>query len=311
MISYQPNHPNTIIIGAQKAGTTSLYDWLGQHPAVFAPAAGKDLHYFLFEDYFRDNPNYLNKIYQDHTGQKVVLHAGVNYMLYTKALDQIQSFNPQTKVIVVLRDPAKRAVSAHGFMHKLGLEKEKDFDKLIKQELTDPPTQEQSPREQHQYIRHSLYYDQLLDVYKHFPKEQVYICFYEDMVKDKTAFVASIFDFLSIDSKQPISFTRKNETGAVKYNWFNKILYGKSKYRSFIRKNIIDNLMSPSALTKIRHKLRDWNTTGSQQKKEPAAVNHVETLIPVFEKDVHALAKDFSPKVIQLWPSYFKDSKPS
>ena len=48
---------NTFLIGAQKAGTTSLYDWIGQHPEVHAPDAIKDYHYFTNESYFKKGVN--------------------------------------------------------------------------------------------------------------------------------------------------------------------------------------------------------------------------------------------------------------
>ena len=46
------NGINTFLIGAQKAGTTSLYDWLSQHPEVSAPSAIKDYHFFTNEKLF-------------------------------------------------------------------------------------------------------------------------------------------------------------------------------------------------------------------------------------------------------------------
>jgi len=73
---------NTVIIGIQKAGTTSFYDWLGQHPDIYAPVKAKDFHFFSNDKHFNKGINNLTDKYKDYKNEKIILHSGVNYSYF-------------------------------------------------------------------------------------------------------------------------------------------------------------------------------------------------------------------------------------
>lgn len=107
---FPKNAPSFMIIGAQKSGTTSLHYYLEQHPNL-SGGVTKEIGYFHRDMYFgKSYDSYLqdfcgprSKFYFEST-QEYLIHPGVAENIYEKL--------PDVKLIVVLRDPVKRAYSA-------------------------------------------------------------------------------------------------------------------------------------------------------------------------------------------------------
>src|SRR5436190_11319241 len=101
--------PNTFLIGVQKAGTTTLNDWLCQHPQVYGYASLKDIPLFVkFPSREQLNKRLLLET-PAYSGQQVVLHSAVNYIYYPSLLQKIASESPQAKLLLILRNPVDRA----------------------------------------------------------------------------------------------------------------------------------------------------------------------------------------------------------
>ena len=111
--------PDFIIIGAQKSGTTSLYDLISKHPGVMPPRH-KELHYFSTSKYgwgtrwYRLNfPTKLEKrILKKKLHHQVITgEATPNYILHPNTKKRIKNLIPKAKIIVILRNPVDRAYS--------------------------------------------------------------------------------------------------------------------------------------------------------------------------------------------------------
>ena len=102
--------PSFLIIGVQKGGTTALNEYLGQHPNLIAPEE-KELHFFDTQNQisFKD---YRKKFPVHFFSNKMSFESTPRYIYYPTAAKRIYEFNPKMKLIVLLRDPAKRAFSA-------------------------------------------------------------------------------------------------------------------------------------------------------------------------------------------------------
>jgi hypothetical protein len=104
--------PDFIIIGAQKAGTTSFYEYLKAHPD-FRPASVKEVHYFdlnytrpveWYNSHFAFNWLHRNAF----TGE-----ASPYYIFHPAVAQRVHAYNPEIKLIALLRDPVKRAYSQY------------------------------------------------------------------------------------------------------------------------------------------------------------------------------------------------------
>ncbi|RSK41511.1 sulfotransferase family protein [Mangrovimonas spongiae] len=278
--------PNTFIIGAQKSATTSVYNWISQHPSVCGPSALKDYPFFLKEEFFDKGIESLQEEYntQGFNNQKIVLQGNVQYIFDVKAIKKIYDFNPKAKLICVLREPSERALSAYKYFKKLNIEK-LTFKEALNRE-------EERSRNSLQayfdftYKAHGMYAQQLKAIFNIFPKNQLLVLLYDDVKSSPESVMDEIFDFLELSDKHPITYTTLNATGEVRYKFFQNLFFNKSKARKFIVDNLIDPFFPLHKRTKIRWAFNEWNT-----KK-------------VNSKDVHAA--DYTEEIMKL-KVYFKN----
>jgi len=136
--------PNFIIVGFPKCGTTSLYEYLVQHPSIL-PAFQKEIFFFIWHAkkgmlWYRANfPTVITKFIQKLRKRKFVTgEATPSYLLYPKVARQIHNMNPNTKLIVLMRNPTDKAFSNFNHLVREGLAKnigqaiKADLDRKIK-----------------------------------------------------------------------------------------------------------------------------------------------------------------------------------
>lgn len=117
--------PNLFILGVQKCGTTTLAEILASHPEVFVPSV-KETYFFCDESKFARGVDwYLNEFYaaKKATQAEFFTDATPFYLASPEALQRIAAFSsPDTRFIVILRDPVKRAYSAYWYQKRLDTE---------------------------------------------------------------------------------------------------------------------------------------------------------------------------------------------
>lgn len=292
---------NLIIAGVQKAGTSSLYDWMSQHPEIHGPIDGKDFHFFSREEFYNKGYEFLHTRYEDRKHYPIVMHAGVNYMLYENALLRIKQYNADAKLIIVLRNPIDRAVSAFNFMKQLGIE-QGTFSRALAKEQAGKLT---SPIEINNlsYLEHGLYAKQLHNIYKYFPAKQVKILIYEDFINSKTIFIKEIFEWLSISSKFVPSYTRINTTGIPKYKWINRFLYKDNTAKKLIKKVLfLDKVIGRKGLFVLRRKIRESNIEEKQKHiKITPTQNEIELMQSFFYDDLKRLGELLNIDFFEKW----------
>jgi hypothetical protein len=202
--------PDFIIIGAQKAGTTSLYSYITQHPQALC-AWEKEVHYF--------DLNYRRGIlwYRSHfpltprpgQGSFITGEASPYYLFHPLCPERIQAALPNVKLIVLLRNPVDRAISHYFHEVKLGweplpiqeaLEKE---EQRIEPELTrmrNDPFYHSAAHQHFSYKGRGVYLDQIKPYLNIFHRKQVLILSAEDLFAEPLKNLGHVFDFLGIDS---------------------------------------------------------------------------------------------------------------
>ncbi len=116
----QTRLPSFIIIGAQKAGTTSLYSYLGRHPDVELPA-NKEIHFFD-NKYDRGMAWYLDQFPAGLPEGKITGEASPYYLFHPLAAERVARECPEVRLIVLLRDPVERAYSHYMMERRVGNE---------------------------------------------------------------------------------------------------------------------------------------------------------------------------------------------
>src|SRR3954451_6387172 len=233
----QPVFPNTFIIGVQKAGTTTLNDWLSQHPQIYGYDTLKDVHLFVR---FKNLAEINQRLQQEpvpYNGEPVILQSAVNYIFYEQMLRDIAQQQPNAKLIVILRNPVQRAFSAYGYFQKMLREKRAVHQALMYKPKDVIPFSKDN--NDFTYIEHGFYYTQIRNCLKYFKKEQLLVLEYEEL-KNPKALLQNIFTFLQVSSSfQPI-LEAKNVTGVTKSEALQKSIIGQSRLKRFIIKYLVD-----------------------------------------------------------------------
>jgi len=216
-----------MIVGVAKAGTTSLYRYLDQHPQVFmCPIKGSN--FFGYEDarswsWTDEGDPPMLRNFQVHTFEAYeALFAGVSdeiaigevspqYFRCPTAARQIHECIPDVKLVVSLRNPADRAFS--GFLMR-----------TRRGEAVKSSHEELAPEASH--VKEGFYYKRLKRYFDYFPKHQIKIYIFEEFKKDPAKIVVDLFDFLGVDTKfVPDTSTTYNPAGVPKSRLLNRLFF--------------------------------------------------------------------------------------
>jgi hypothetical protein len=287
---------NTVIAGAQKAGTTSLYDWLGQHPEIFAPEHAKDFHFFSNDEHFTEGISNLHSRYQKYSDEKVVLHAGVNYCYFPEiAYPRIFKYNPEVRVLLSLRNPTQRALSAFNYFKRLTLEKRKledSFDLDFERKLTS-----YEDRSNYTYLDHGFYFSQVKELLSF--TSDYKIVFFEDMITSKVDAYKDTLDWLGVDTSFTPLFSHENVSGKVRIQALNKFLWN-SRLRRKIKSVLpYQKVVGTSLPHKIFLLLNRFNTDGKVSKETDLALE--KRLNSHFRPDVENLSELLNMDLLKKW----------
>ncbi|PSR19089.1 sulfotransferase [filamentous cyanobacterium CCP3] len=205
--------PNFLVIGAGKAGTTSLYFYLAQHPEVFMSPL-KEVNFFAVEGQrptfrgLRDDReaqycfsvNSLeeySRLFSEATKQKAIGEISPYYLYSDQAAQNIKKYLPKVKLIAILRNPVDRAYSNFLHLRRDGREPLTSFADALKAEETRIKNY-WSPS--WHYQKSGFYFDLLSRYYERFNKDQIKVCLYEDYVKQPIKTTQEILDFIGVDA---------------------------------------------------------------------------------------------------------------
>lgn len=201
--------PNLFIVGAPRSGTTAMYQYLGAHPEIFM-SEHKEPHFFATDirpqnpwmRQFRKKENYL-KLFDKVKEEKILGEASVLYLYSKKAAKNIKKFNPNSKIIIMLRSPFEVARSMYYQLYFGGDENAKTFKEALKIENKrkrgiDLPLR--TPRMRPFYYYHDLvmFASQVERYLKVFDKNQIMIIMFDDFVKNTSKVYKKALRFLEV-----------------------------------------------------------------------------------------------------------------
>ena len=199
--------PSALIIGAQKSGTTSLYQYLVAHPDVVPPLTKEvhffDLHHARGAGWYRGCFPY-SHLLRDGS---LTLEASPYYLVHPLAPLRAAQLLPQVKLIAILRNPVDRALSHYQHEVQKGREPlsvadaiEQESVRLAGEEkrLTEDPTYYSYNHHRYSYIRRGLYLEQLRRWAQHFRRDQLLVLQSERLFRDPRKVMANVHGFLEL-----------------------------------------------------------------------------------------------------------------
>ncbi len=221
--------PNFFIVGAPKCGTTALSEYLRNHPQIFL-SDPKEPRYFA-EDmgqhrYVTTLPDYLNLFRHAKPEQTVIGEASVDYLFSSVALTSIHEFNPEAKIVALVRNPLDMAMSLHRQLLFAHFEDEPDFEKAwqlqdCRRQGRNIPAVCRAPMFL-QYAESCRLGFQIERLMETFPAQQVKIIVFDDLIADTAAVYRDVLSFLGLPDDGRTSFERINEAKQFKSAWVAK-----------------------------------------------------------------------------------------
>jgi hypothetical protein len=205
--------PGFLIIGAQRAGTTSLFHYLSQYPSLL-PARAKEVGFFCFETNFVKGYSwYHNHFPLPHqiNPSSITFEATPEYLYYPQCPERIRSYNREMRLIIILRNPVERAFSAWNMFRNFKtdpnwfhLTEYRNFHESIMTEMKtiDKDRPLGYPLEP-SYVRRGLYVIQIERYLKFFPRSAIYITENTILKKETRRVLLEIADFLKIPRWEP------------------------------------------------------------------------------------------------------------
>ena len=260
---------NTFLIGVQKAGTSTFWQWLSQHPDVFAPHSMKDFHFFTRPEWRDKGIQYLHSFYKGYKKENIILHGGVNYYFEPEFIDHVLEYQREGKFLIILRDPVERAWSAFQYFTKLQQEK-----RTFAEALDDELNQKVPSGQNHMfaYLDHGMYGKYLQRILQKVSSDSILILEFEKLFQSPEEHLRLTFEFLEVNPNFEVDTQIiKNASGQPKFVWINEALFSKKGVAGAIKKIFpIQKLMPLTWRIRIGNYIRDANVkTKSVNSKMP------------------------------------------
>jgi hypothetical protein len=237
------------IIGAQKSGTTSLYDHLAQHPQIFLPQV-KETRFFHERAVYERGPSWLAPLYRSAPEAALLGGADVHTLFFPEAAWRLHDHNPRMKLLAVLRNPVDRAYSAYWYNRLNGWESCRTFEEALALE---------SQRSRGSYteravltiLGHGHYAEQLQRFYSLFGASNLLVLLTEDLAPDHVRDTLSrTMRWLGVDPNaiQMNPSRRLNVAGTPRSRGLQRILMS---YDTWYRR-VLRSIMTPSARFKLQ-----------------------------------------------------------
>ena len=198
--------PNFFVVGAARCGTTSLWEYLRQHPDIFMPPVIEQKEPAFFCDlYGVEYWSFYLTLFEAGQGKKRIGEASTPYLSSPESAGQIYSVLPNAKIIITLRNPVVRAYSLYKWMHANGYEKLSTFAEALAAETDWRKDDEEFKNNNGQYYYNFLYYEsglyysQVKRYLTIFPQEQIHLIIFEEFIKAPLRHVQQVFRFLDVD----------------------------------------------------------------------------------------------------------------
>ena len=246
---------NFFIIGAAKSGTTSLGKYINEHPDVFM-CPKKEPRYFALKDSkdtsvmgprgnilpldgITDLEKY-RSLFNDASNESIVGDNSPRYMeKSTKSSKHIFQYNPDAKLLAILRNPIDRSYSHFQMNVRSTVEDENYINKdgslnegVLTERLSDSF-----------YVKKGMYGEQLSDFLDMFPQSQVKVVLFENLKNNPLLLIKSIYRFLEVDTSFiPDIGSKYNVGGIPKSSWLQQLIKSPSSLKSIAHKVIPNSL---------------------------------------------------------------------
>ena len=291
--------PTFLIIGVQKSGTTSIYNYLKQHPQVYMSPV-KETHFFNKDwasasaEVKRRKKNGIvswdlyTQLFDGATDKHLALgEVSPNYMLHHQtSAELIQQRLPNAKLIAVLRNPIERACSDYLMNMRDAIGKQTPLAEQVR-----------SRGDASYVLLKGKYYQPLKHFFEVCDRSRIDVFLYDDLRKDSQTFMQGIYRSIGVDPDFVADTSKKAQTAKVPKNQtFNRLLKTKNPVRT-----VATGIMQVVP-TGLRHQLRDRLIALNSQGKQSAKFTEEDMILlrQYYREDILKL-QDLLQRDLSAW----------
>ncbi len=311
---FDAKKPNFFIVGAPKSGTTSLWYYLKQHPEIFM-CEPKEPHFFCkdliqesikFHGYNKFNyitklEDYL-KLFHDVKASLIIGEASTGYLFSKVAAREIYKFNPNSKILISIREPVDFMYSDFLQLLYMGDEVVTDFKLALilenkRKRWEEVPTSAHYPSILY-YKEKAKFYEQIKRYLSVFPRENVKIILLDDLKRNPRKVYREILEFLKVKNKdfEP-DFTLKNKAKIYRVKLIRDVLHNPDKWG--LIKKVLRKILPSRAYVKLYQFLKKINTV--TYNKPPLDKNLKLELMKEFKSEVKKLSSLIGRDLEKIW----------
>jgi hypothetical protein len=281
--------PDLFIIGAFKAGTTAMYEYLRVHPQVFM-SVPKEPMYFgadLTPRYRRMTDEEYLALFRGATAEQRAGEGSPWYLYSTQAAKEILEFAPTAQAIVLLRNPVDVMHAQHS---QLVFNKREDIVDFADALAAEPDRRAgrrvpaDALRPEALFYRHSVRFaDQLRHWFDVFGRDRMHVIVFDDLVADPRTVYRQTLQFVGVDPSFEVDLSVYNPNKRARSGFMQRMIFAPPKP--------IRSLFGKARSLPIAHRVRDRLLSANSAKAERAQMD------PELRRQ---LAREFAPQVADL-----------
>lgn len=233
-------HPDFLVIGAGRAGTTSLHHYLGQHPGVFVPSVKAPSHFYCMAEppptsrqrrretrsHFVGDPAAYARLFSGAAPDQVRGEVSPAYLASVRVPAQVAAANADMRLVAILRDPAERVRARFVARRRDGLERRRSLGEVVDDEWDGP----RWPADTAGTYLASGFVSHVLEAYlETFPRSQLFMFTLDDLVREPAERMAEVLGFVGADPSVTIDTTAaRNPSGGSVANPVARVLWTRS-----------------------------------------------------------------------------------
>lgn len=219
--------PSIIGIGAQRSGTTWIYEMLKAHPEV-CMSPEKEVNFFNY--HYHNGIRWYEKFFDGCDKNKMTGEYSPTYLSYDQVPERIHQTVPDARLIISLRNPVDQIYSR--YLYRVSRQRYgRSFEEALKEDSS--------------LVENAYYYKHIKKFLEHFDRNQILILIYEDLINDALAFLQSIYRFLNIDINfVPVNLNAKIHASRIPKSKSAEylMLFSRGLFRQFRLFSVVEKL---------------------------------------------------------------------
>lgn len=220
--------PNFLIVGAQKCGTTSLHDILKQHPQANM-SDKKEINFFIKDNKYIKGLDYYSTYFKGKNNAIAIGESSPGYICHPEVHNRIHETLGKIKIVIILRDPIKRAFSQYWD------ERRELTEHLSEEEIVERYLDSYYNPQRRGYFSRGVYYKDVKKYVNLFGKKNIHIIILENLIENQEQGLQNLYNFLGIDIHDGLQKLPKPSNPAIIYkNPLYMFFFKNTNYHKFL-----------------------------------------------------------------------------